>query len=57
MPERRARLLSADGHEPGPDTLTGAQRRRVKQRSADQDRTLLAMQQLEAALGTATSGQ
>jgi hypothetical protein len=45
--------MLAKGHEPGPDTLTEAQQRRVGQRTADQDRTLLAMHQLEAALGAA----
>jgi hypothetical protein len=33
--------------------LAGARRHREEQRHADQDRTLLAMQQLEAALGSA----
>jgi hypothetical protein len=47
--------MSAEGQKPGPDALSEAQRGRVKQRVADQDRTLLAMQQLEAALGTAAS--
>lgn len=45
--------MSAESQEPGPDSLTREQRHRVEQRSADQDRTLLAMQQLEAALGAA----
>jgi hypothetical protein len=41
-------------HEPRPDAaLTEEQQGRVKQRGADQDRTLLAMQQLETALGAA----
>jgi hypothetical protein len=42
-----------NSHEPRPDTLTEEQQGRVKRRAADQDRTLLAMQQLEAALGAA----
>ena len=44
---------SGVGREPGPAALTREQRHRIGQRSADQDRTLLAMQQLEAALGAA----
>jgi hypothetical protein len=43
----------AKGQEPSPDTPTEAQQRRIDQRTADQDRTLLAMHQLEAALGAA----
>jgi hypothetical protein len=39
--------------QPRPDTLTEEQQGRIKQRGADQDRTLLAMQQLEAALAAA----
>ena len=46
-------MMPAKGHGPGPDTLTEAQQRRVDRRTADQDRTLLAMHQLEAALGAA----
>ena len=45
--------MSAEDYGPGPDPLTEAQQRRVDQRRADQDRTLLAMQQLEDALGAA----
>jgi hypothetical protein len=45
--------MSAEDYGPGPDPLTEAQQRRVDQRRADQDRTLLAMQQLEAALEAA----
>ena len=45
--------MLARGQEHGPDTLNEAQQRRVDQRTADQDRTLLAMHQLEAALGAA----
>ena len=40
-------------HQPHPDTMTEGHQGRVKRRAADQDRTLLAMQQLEAALGAA----
>ena len=46
-------MVSAESQEPGPAALTREQRHRIGQRSADQDRTLLAMQQLEAALGAA----
>ena len=42
-----------NSHKPAPDALTEEQQGRIKQRGADQDRTLLAMQQLEAALGAA----
>jgi hypothetical protein len=45
--------MPAKGQEPGPEALTEAQQRRADQRTADQDRTLLAMHQLEAALGAA----
>jgi hypothetical protein len=38
---------------PGPGAGSGAHPRRVEQRHTDQHRTLAAMQQLEAALGTA----
>src|SRR5690349_14166344 len=41
------------GKEPGPDTLTHARQRRADQRAVDQDRTLAAMHQLEAALAAA----
>jgi hypothetical protein len=40
-------------HEQGPEALTGEQQGRIKRRDANQDRTLLAMQELEAALGAA----
>jgi hypothetical protein len=46
-------MMLAEGQEPGPDALTEAQQRRVDQRTADQDRTLLAMHELEAALSAA----
>lgn len=39
--------------EQRPDALTEEQRDRIKRRDTDQDRTLLAMQELEAALGAA----
>jgi hypothetical protein len=45
--------MSAEGKKPGPDTLTQAQQRRAGQRAVDQDRTLAAMHQLEAALAAA----
>ena len=45
--------MSSEGQEPGRGELTPAQHRQVEQRQADQDRTLLAMRQLEAALGAA----
>lgn len=45
--------MSSEGHEPGQGELTSAQHRQREQRQADQDRTLLAMQRLEAALGAA----
>jgi hypothetical protein len=45
--------MPANGQEPSPDTLTEAQQRWAAQRTADQDRTLLAMHELEAALGAA----
>ena len=44
-------MTSAE-QEPGPGP-NDAQRHKAERRHADQDRTLLAMQQLEAALGTA----
>jgi hypothetical protein len=44
-------MMSAKGQEPHP--LPGAQRSRAQQRVVDQDRTLPAMQQLEAALEAA----
>jgi hypothetical protein len=47
--------MPAEGNEPSPDTLTEAQQRRAAERTADQDRTLAAMHQLEAALGAAAS--
>jgi hypothetical protein len=40
-----------------PHESTQAQHERIHQRQADQDRTLVAMQQLEAALGTAAPGR
>jgi hypothetical protein len=46
-------MTAPQGREPRPGALTGAQRRRAGERQADQDRTLVAMQQLEAALGAA----
>jgi hypothetical protein len=46
-------MTAPEDREPRPDKLTGAQRRRVEERQANQDRTLVAMQQLEAALGAA----
>jgi type I site-specific restriction endonuclease len=42
-----------NSHEPRPDALSEEQQGRIKRRATDQDRTLLAMQRLEAALGTA----
>ena len=45
--------MPAEGKDPGPDALTQAQQRRADQRAVDQDRTLAAMHQLEAALGAA----
>ena len=42
-----------EGKERGQDALTQAQQRRAGQRTVDQDRTLAAMHQLEAALGAA----
>jgi hypothetical protein len=45
--------MAGKSPEPVPHELTEEQRSRVKQRAADQDRTLVAMQQLEAALGAA----
>jgi hypothetical protein len=45
--------MPAEGTDPGPGTLTPTQQRRVDERTADQDLTLAAMHQLEAALGTA----
>jgi hypothetical protein len=46
-------MMSSEGQEPGQGELTPAQHRQMERRQADQDRTLLAMQQLEEALGTA----
>lgn len=45
--------MPGDSHEPRPDALTEERQGRIKKRGADQDRTLQAMQQLEAALGAA----
>jgi hypothetical protein len=42
-----------NSQQPRPDALSEEQQGRIKQRGADQDRTLLAMQQLEAALASA----
>ena len=50
-------MTLAKSPEPGPDALTQAQQRRAGQRAVDQDRTLLAMHQLEAALGAAGGSQ
>ena len=46
-------MTPAKGQEPSPAALTQAQQRRADQRAVDQDRTLTAMHQLEAALGAA----
>jgi hypothetical protein len=40
-------------YEQDPEALTEEQQGRIKRRDADQDRTLLAMQELEASLGAA----
>src|ERR1700756_1563587 len=40
-------------HEQGPEAPAAEQQGRINRRDADQDRTLLAMQELEAALGAA----
>jgi hypothetical protein len=45
--------MAGKSQEPDPGAQTEDQRGRVKQRDADQDRTLAAMRQLEAALGAA----
>jgi hypothetical protein len=45
--------MSSEVQQPGADPLTQAQRHRLDQHWGDQDRTLLAMRQLEAALATA----
>ena len=45
--------MSSEVQQPGADALTQAQRHRLDRYWGDQDRTLLAMQQLEAALTTA----
>ena len=50
-------MTPAQGQEPGPDAPTQAQQRRVGQRAVDQDRTLLAIYQLEAARGAADGSQ
>jgi aminoglycoside phosphotransferase (APT) family kinase protein len=44
--------MPAEGKDLGPGALTQAQQRRADQRTADQDRTLAAMHQLDA-LGAA----
>jgi hypothetical protein len=46
-------MTSIQGQEPARGKLTATQRTRIEQHQADQDRTLLAMRQLEAALGAA----
>jgi hypothetical protein len=46
-------MTPAKGQEPSPDRLTQAQQHWAEQRAVDQDRTLAAMHQLEAALGAA----
>jgi hypothetical protein len=46
-------MTSIEGQEPARGKLTATERDRMEQRQADQDRTLLAMRQLEAALGAA----
>jgi hypothetical protein len=51
--ERRTGQVPGKIQEPDPGGPTEGQRDRVTQHVADQDRTLLAMQQLEAALGAA----
>jgi hypothetical protein len=48
--------MSAEGKKPGPGTLTQALQRRAGQRAVDQDRTLAATHQLEAALAAAAPG-
>jgi hypothetical protein len=45
--------MTAPGQQHDQNRLTGEQQRRADERLADQDRTLLAMQQLEEALGAA----
>ena len=45
--------MPAEGRNLGPGRLTQAQQHRVDDRTADQDRTLAAMHQLEAALAAA----
>lgn len=45
--------MPAKGMNPGKGVLPQAQQRRLDERTADQDRTLAAMHQLEAALGAA----
>src|SRR5256884_5812133 len=46
-------MTPAEHQEPAPGAPAQARRRRAGQRAVDQDRTLLAMHQLEAALGAA----
>jgi hypothetical protein len=46
-------MMPAKSQDPGPDALTQAPQPRTDRRAADQDRTLAAMHQLEAALGAA----
>jgi hypothetical protein len=45
--------MSSETQQPGADAMTQAQQHRLDRHWGDQDRTLLAMQQLEAALATA----
>jgi hypothetical protein len=45
--------MSSEGQEPGQGKPPPAQHRQMEMRQADQDRTLLAMRQLEEALGAA----
>lgn len=46
-------MTSLRGQEPGQAKLRAVHRSRMEERQADQDRTLLAMRQLETALGAA----
>lgn len=46
-------MTSSEHQPPGPDIAADAYRRRAEEHRTDQDRTLLAMQQLEEALGAA----
>lgn len=49
--------MPSEDRQPGADALTQAQRHRLDQHWGDQDRTLLAMQRLEAALAAAAPGR